>query len=57
MIKKKPENADVSSKDIALSLIKKMVEYERSIDKKDNPSAAEKRHVEFLRKMRTISYH
>ena len=57
MIKKKPENKDVSSKDIALSLIKKMMEYEMSIDKKDNPSAAEKRHVEFLRKMRTISYH
>jgi len=55
MIKKKPENKDVSSKDIALSLIKKMVEYERNIDKKENPTAAEKRHVEFLRGMR--KYH
>lgn len=50
---KKPANLDRSSKDIALSLIKKMIQYEQSIDKKDNPSAAEKRHREFLRAIRS----
>jgi hypothetical protein len=50
---KKPANLDRSSKDIALSLINKMIRYEQSIDKKDNPSEAEKRHREFLRAIRS----
>lgn len=49
----KPANSDRSSKDIALSLLKKMIQYEQSIDKKQNPSAAEKRHKEFLRLLRS----
>jgi hypothetical protein len=37
---------------VALRLIAKMVDYERRIDEKQDPSEAERRHVAFLRAMR-----
>ena len=37
---------------VALRLIAKMVDYERRIDEKEQPSEAELRHVAFLRAMR-----
>jgi hypothetical protein len=37
---------------VALRLIAKMVDYERRIDEKPEPSEAERRHVAFLRAMR-----
>ena len=44
----KPANSDV----LALALIRKMVAYEAAIDRKQEKSSAEKRHVEYLRAIR-----
>ncbi len=38
-----------NSKDVAIALINKMIEYQRNIDKKENPTPAEVRHVNILR--------
>jgi hypothetical protein len=40
------------AEEVALRLIAKMVDYERRIDEKKEPSEAERRHVAFLRAMR-----
>ena len=45
----------VDSRMVALSLIMKMVRYERSIDSKAVKSKAEERHVRFLRALRDTS--
>jgi hypothetical protein len=42
------------SERVALRLIMKMVAYEAAIDEKPEQSAAEKRHVEFLRAFRAV---
>lgn len=45
----KAKAGKIDSQSLALALVRKMVAYESSIDRKSDKTKAEKRHVEFLR--------
>jgi hypothetical protein len=44
----------VSSEQLAISLVEKMVAYERRLDAKEDKTPAETRHVEYLRALRRV---
>jgi len=46
------EPSSVSSEDVAFKLLQKMLDYQARIDRKTDRTAAEERHVAFLRALR-----
>jgi len=46
----------VSSKEVAIALVNKMITYEQKIDNKKTKNEAEKRHINFLRALRNFKH-